>query len=99
MHEVHGSIDHKGGNARKAMLVFRCNGRVDIPQGKAQPAYLSVIQRFHILCDRSEIRIRRDDLEVAATNSFAPQFAHFGYRLATDKAAELGDETSLTSDE
>ena len=32
-----------------------------------------------------------------ATNSFAP-FAHFGYRLASDKAAEFGKEAPVVAD-
>jgi predicted RecB family nuclease len=60
---------------------------------------LSVIQRFNVLCDRSQIRIGCDNLEVAARNPLAPQFAHFGYRLATDKAAELRKKAPLTTGE
>src|ERR1700729_1162133 len=60
---------------------------------------LSVIQRFNVLCDRSQIRIRRDNLEVAAGNSLAPQFAHFGDNVAPRKAAELGKKAPLTTGE
>jgi hypothetical protein len=35
---------------------------------------------------------------VAPTNSFAPPFAHFGYRLAPDKAAEFGKEAPIMAD-
>jgi hypothetical protein len=60
---------------------------------------LSVIQRFKVLCDRSQIRIGCDNLEVGARNSFAPQFAHFDDSLATHKAAELGTEATAPADD
>ena len=56
------------------------------------------IQRLDGRCDRSRIGIGRDDLEVNATNSFAPPFAYFGYRLAPDKAAEFGKEGPIVPD-
>jgi hypothetical protein len=66
---------------------------------KAIALPLSVIQRFNVLCDRSQIRIGRDNLEVAARNALAPQFAHFDDSLATHKAAELGKKAPLTTGE
>ena len=60
---------------------------------------LSVIQRFDVLGDRSQIGIRGDNLQVKATDASASQFAHFGDRLATDKAAELGKKAPFTTDE
>jgi hypothetical protein len=59
----------------------------------------SVIQSFKVLCDRSQLRIGRDDLEVAARNSFAPQFAHFDDNVATHKAAELGNKATVAADD
>jgi hypothetical protein len=60
---------------------------------------LSVIQRFNVLCDRSQIRIGCDNLEVSARNSLAPQFAHFYDGFAMHKAAELRKKAPLTTGE
>ena len=61
-----------------------------LPVQAAQTGGL-LVQCVNCLCDRSRIEIGCDDLKVDATNSFAP-FAHFGYRLASGKAAEFGKE-------
>src|ERR1700722_4923170 len=59
---------------------------------------LSVIQRFNVLCDPA--RSGSDaNLEVAAGNSLAPQFAHFDDNVATHEAAELGRKAPLTTNE
>jgi len=59
----------------------------------------SVVQSFKVLCDCSQIRIGCDDLEVAATNSSKPPFAHLRYRLASDKTAKLRTEASVPADD
>ena len=60
---------------------------------------LSVIQRFHVLCDRSQIRLGCYNLEVAARNSPATQFAHFDDDVPTHEAAELGKKAPITTGE
>ena len=60
---------------------------------------LRVIQRINGRCNRSRRGIGCDDLEVATTNTFAPPFAHFRYRLAPDKAAEFGKESPIVADD
>ena len=47
---------------------------------------------------RRNSTLKRANTVPDATNSFAPQFAHFGYRLATDKTAELRKKAPLTTD-
>jgi hypothetical protein len=69
------------------------------PRWRLPACYLSVIQRCNVLCDRSQLRIGRDDLEVAARSSFAPQFAHFDDNVATHKAAELGNKATVAADD
>ena len=80
-------------------LIF-CKGlsgkRPVIAPSAAAPASigLSVIQCFKVLFD-GQIGIGCEDLEIAATNAFSPPLAHFGDRLASDKAAELRTETAV----
>jgi hypothetical protein len=79
--------------------ILHASGDFPIGLGRVGFIGLSVIQRFKVLCDRSQIGIGCEDLEIVATNSFSSPLAHFGYRLASDKAAEFRTEATVPADD